>query len=45
MRTYLLSRVGVVGDLQLRDVLSDLGGQLIWREAHRLYVVGSKLQL
>lgn len=41
----LADRVGIVGDLQVREVLADFLGHLLWGEAHGSDVVGTQGQL
>lgn len=41
----LADRVGIVGDLQVREVLADFLGHLLWSEAHGGDVVGTQGQL
>lgn len=41
----LADRVGIVGDLQMREMLADLLGHLLWSETHGGDVVGTQGQL
>lgn len=41
----LADRVGIVGDLEVREMLADFLGHLLWSEAHGGDVVGTQGQL
>lgn len=41
----LTDRVGIVGDLEVREMLADFLGHLLWSEAHGGDVVGTQGQL
>ena len=41
----LADRVGIVGDFEVRKVLADFLGHLLWSEAHGCDVVGTEGQL